>query len=218
MSRRNEIQELIATYNRRLQILLQQKATQGISVEPKIIIQIEDIEAEIEKLQLKLKETEPNLVITYEAEDEPFRGIAVDAGYRTASFYRLSIVNTGLVPAEDCEGLLIAVEPIKVPSGGRKLGRPVVLKWAHEDDYFPITIEPEESRKLDIFYIFEDDPSSIHFYFELPRIPAGLSRTFPFGRYQITIRIESKNADSVKSSFVLDTDGKSMNANIEGHG
>lgn len=51
MLQKDQIEELISIYNRRLHILRRQKAIQGISVEPKIILEIEDIETEIEKLQ-----------------------------------------------------------------------------------------------------------------------------------------------------------------------
>ncbi len=51
MSRQNDIKNQIQAHSRRLQILKEQKAKHGLSVEPKIIIEIEDIEAELEKLQ-----------------------------------------------------------------------------------------------------------------------------------------------------------------------
>ena len=54
MSQQNDIKNLIKTYNRRLQKLKEQQAVQGITVDPKIPIEIEDIEVEIEKLQEKL--------------------------------------------------------------------------------------------------------------------------------------------------------------------
>ena len=47
MSGQDDIKKLITTHNRRLQILNEQRALQGISVEPKIIIEIENITADI---------------------------------------------------------------------------------------------------------------------------------------------------------------------------
>lgn len=54
MSRQTEIQTLIRQHNRRLQRLKEQRAVEGISVDPKIVIQIEDIEAELEQLRAEL--------------------------------------------------------------------------------------------------------------------------------------------------------------------
>lgn len=56
MTDENDLRELIRTHVRRLQLLQQQKARYGISVDPRIIIEIEDIEAEINQLQADLTE------------------------------------------------------------------------------------------------------------------------------------------------------------------
>jgi hypothetical protein len=209
-----ETKELITTYARRLQKLKEQRAYQGSSTEPKILMEIEDIEAELEKLQAQLKNVEPSLIPKYEAKGEPFMGSVVDSGYQTAAFYRLNVDNIGAMPAENCEGILSSVEPIN-NTRGKKLGRPVVLKWAHEEAYTPITIEPGESRKLDFFYIFVDNPRFIEFYFKEPNPPMGLSRTFPSGSYRVTLRIKSSNTDTAKASFIVETDGISIFAGIE---
>jgi hypothetical protein len=57
MSRQDEINKLICIHNRRLQILKEQKAVQGGSVDPKIIIEIEDIEAELGNLKAEILES-----------------------------------------------------------------------------------------------------------------------------------------------------------------
>lgn len=54
MSRRVEIQKLLAIHHRRLQKLREQQALYGISVEPRVLIEIEDTEAEVERLQAEL--------------------------------------------------------------------------------------------------------------------------------------------------------------------
>jgi hypothetical protein len=213
MSDQKEIKELIITYARRLQKLKEQRAYQGSSADPKILMETEDIEVEIEKLQVHSKNVEPGLSLRYEANNEPFMGCGVDAGYQTVVFYRLNVDNIG-TPAENCEVILSSVDPLS-SARGKKLGRPVVLKWAHEEVYSPITIEPGESRKLDFFYIFVDKPRFIEFYFKEPSPPMGLSRTFPAGSYRITLRVKSNNAGTVKASFIVETDGISMFAGIE---
>lgn len=52
---RSGLNSLIANHNRRLQKLKEQKALEGISVDPKILIEIEDIEAQIKGLEEKLE-------------------------------------------------------------------------------------------------------------------------------------------------------------------
>lgn len=54
MSRRAEIQKLLAIHHRRLQKLREQQALYGISVEPRVLIEIEDTETEVERLQAEL--------------------------------------------------------------------------------------------------------------------------------------------------------------------
>ena len=53
-----EIEKLIINYDRRLQKLKQSKALQGLSTDPKILLEIEDIEAEIKRLQAELEQSE----------------------------------------------------------------------------------------------------------------------------------------------------------------
>lgn len=61
----DEINRLIRNHRRRLQILKEQEALQGISVDPKILLEIEDIETKILELQSQLdelvKEDETNI-------------------------------------------------------------------------------------------------------------------------------------------------------------
>jgi hypothetical protein len=55
MSRKDDIRRLIIKHNRRLQELKEQKALHGISVDPKVSLEIEDIESEIARLQTELE-------------------------------------------------------------------------------------------------------------------------------------------------------------------
>ncbi|MBI1881625.1 MAG: hypothetical protein HYR94_25885 [Chloroflexi bacterium] len=57
MSRQADIQKLIFNYTRQLQKLKEQQALQGVSTPSAILIQIEDIEAELEGLQTLLEQT-----------------------------------------------------------------------------------------------------------------------------------------------------------------
>ncbi|MBN1219126.1 MAG: AAA-like domain-containing protein [Anaerolineae bacterium] len=58
MSRRDEIKALITNHSRRLQKLKEQLAYEGKSADPKIPMEIEDIETKIAELQTELKEIE----------------------------------------------------------------------------------------------------------------------------------------------------------------
>lgn len=58
MSHSDDIKKLIAEKNRRLQLLKQREAKFGAQTDPHILIEIEDIEAEIEQLQNELKSLE----------------------------------------------------------------------------------------------------------------------------------------------------------------
>ena len=55
MSQRDDIKKLIIEYSRRLQKLKEKKARLGVSADPSLDIEIEDIEAELEKLQTQLE-------------------------------------------------------------------------------------------------------------------------------------------------------------------
>jgi formylglycine-generating enzyme required for sulfatase activity len=54
MSRQDDLKKLIIEYTRRLQKLKERQARKGIDTEPHILVEIEDIEATIEKLQAEL--------------------------------------------------------------------------------------------------------------------------------------------------------------------
>ncbi|MCB0211523.1 MAG: hypothetical protein KDJ52_19450 [Anaerolineae bacterium] len=60
MSQRDEIQELLTRYNRRLQKLKEKEAAQGYNTPPETLTEIEDIEAKVEKLQAESKSLENN--------------------------------------------------------------------------------------------------------------------------------------------------------------
>lgn len=61
-SRKEDITRLITNSSRRLQKLKEQQALQGISTDPATLIQIEDIEAELEKLQAELDRLAPGSI------------------------------------------------------------------------------------------------------------------------------------------------------------
>ena len=70
MPRKDDIRQLIDKHNRRLQKLKEQQAQHGISVDPKIPLEIEDIETEITKLEAELADL---ATIPYR---NPYRGLS----------------------------------------------------------------------------------------------------------------------------------------------
>lgn len=65
MSRLNDLQRLIHNHNLRLQKLKEQQALYGISADPHLLVEIEDIETQIEQLQIELKTTEKEKEVDY---------------------------------------------------------------------------------------------------------------------------------------------------------
>lgn len=70
MSREDDIRRLIVKHTRRLQKLKEKKAELGISTDPSLDIEIEDIEAELAKLQAELAAL-PKIV-----RQNPYRGLS----------------------------------------------------------------------------------------------------------------------------------------------
>ena len=64
MSRKQDIENLMTRYNRRLQKLKEQEASFGLYTPPHILTEIEDIEGKIEDLRIKLKDTENKTGLT----------------------------------------------------------------------------------------------------------------------------------------------------------
>ena len=69
-SREGALQKQIAQHTRRLQLLKEKQAQHGISVDPKIPLEIEDFEAKIAELQAEL-EALPRIV-----QQNPYRGLS----------------------------------------------------------------------------------------------------------------------------------------------
>lgn len=66
MTPKDGLKNLINVHSRRLQKLKEQKALYGLSIDPRVLIEIEDVEAEIKKLQTELKEFENKETILFQ--------------------------------------------------------------------------------------------------------------------------------------------------------
>ncbi|MBK8901678.1 MAG: hypothetical protein IPM53_10880 [Anaerolineaceae bacterium] len=150
------------------------------------------------------KSIEPQIDIRYDAENEPFIGYSVDAGNEPTAYYRLDVDNLGTNVLKNCQGILASVESL---DGINKtmLGRPVTLKWAHEQTYNPINIEIGESRKLDLLVVFLKFPKFFEFYIDVPPF-VGMSRRFPSGNYLANIRIMSEGTNLGGGNFIIELD------------
>ncbi|KAA3655950.1 MAG: hypothetical protein DWQ04_32510 [Chloroflexi bacterium] len=75
MSRQDDIKQLVTQYQRRLQKLREQRASFGLTTPPHILMEIEDIEAEIAKLQAELALLNERVATTRLKLDEDIRAI-----------------------------------------------------------------------------------------------------------------------------------------------
>ncbi len=90
MSRADDLKKLITSKNRRLQKLKEQEAVYGISSDPHITIEIENIEAELEELQTELTTLEAGA--THRPPPDVASSSRPTAG-PTASFRQVKIKN-----------------------------------------------------------------------------------------------------------------------------
>jgi hypothetical protein len=146
----------------------------------------------------------PVLAIEYERDNEPFVGSDVLNDNRIARFFRLSVTNQGKTPAAECQGYLVSVEAVPgARAAAKRLGKPEILKWAHEADFHPICLEAGERRKLDLFYIYDDEPSRLYFFFKEPDVPVGVKSHFDAGDYRVSVRINHKGHRPVHGHFLV---------------
>lgn len=81
LSRIEHIKNLLITHQRRLQILRERQAIIGMSVPPEIVIEIEDLEAEMAKLQYELTQLKAPLIYIHnfgDKEDPPSEATVID--------------------------------------------------------------------------------------------------------------------------------------------
>jgi hypothetical protein len=145
----------------------------------------------------------PHLTIGFEQSSEPFIGQDVLNNDRIAAFYRLTVTNQGKTAAEECQGYLIAVEPIVGGHSANQLGKPEVLKWAHEQDFQTIRIEAGECRKLDLLYIYRDDPGQMYFFFKQPDSAVGVYPNLASAEYRVKVRVNHKNHSPAFGCFLI---------------
>lgn len=135
---------------------------------------------------------------------------------QAASFYRLTIRNRGKTPAEICRVYLVSVRLVKDGVAGPDLlGKPQILKWAHEANFDAVTIEAGDSRKLDLFYKYHNRPDEFRMFVEPTAMPIGTVAVFPIAEYRIKIRVHLGNQVATTAEFSLSADASTRLATVE---
>ena len=115
------------------------------------------------------------------------------------------VKNEGKEIARNCRGRLIGLQ-IEDESGNfinhDMFSAPMVLKWAHENDFESKDIEPDLPRRLDLCYGMQVQPNNL-FIFTIHK-PDGNLKIYPPGRYNVKIRVDSQNASTVDQHFMVD--------------
>lgn len=150
-----DIKKLIAKHSRRLQLLKEKQAILGINADPGILIEIEDIEAELEKLQAQLKPMEgtsfPTKTIAPEVKGDG--AIAGDSGKVSTVFF--SLIPSWIEPYPDLRPLSTADDAITTmlkgfspfPKGRAEIELPFLFGntggfWSGHSLYAEITSNP----------------------------------------------------------------------------
>jgi hypothetical protein len=134
----------------------------------------------------------PLLRCTYMSTEEPFIGNPDHPRFR-AAFYRLDVTNDGHERAKECQGFLDLVKSAKQSPayGPNLLKKPEQLKWAHEDAFISVSIDPRKNpRKLDLFHVYETNPLTMHLPVKPPQIPVGTRSSIPTDAYLFDVRID----------------------------
>ena len=111
MSNKNHKRRLVTIYSRRLQKLKEQQALKGLSTEPEILIEIEDIEAKLQEFQTRGEAPQTALDPSeIDDEDERFGQIEIIDNSGQVAFGPGNIVQVGQVVS----GGKLSIGPSKV--------------------------------------------------------------------------------------------------------
>jgi hypothetical protein len=154
----------------------------------------------------------PKLVISYDEREEPFLAHDPSNNNVDTAFYRLDVKNVGKSSALNCQGFITSI--CQEAEEQNLLGRPVELKWGHEIDFRSVSVEPGESRKLDLFYVTKSATDSFSFFMKTPGSPVGISPRKPMGRYRVGVRLNSDSAQNLRARILVTVEGF-LDANIE---
>ncbi len=150
----------------------------------------------------------PKLVVYYDANETYTTRDVLEQNNTPGFFCHVMVKNDGKEIVKNCRGRVIDIQ-IEDEAGNfrkhEKFSAPMVLKWAHENDFNPKDIEHDLPRRLDLCFGLQVQPDNL-FIFTEPK-PDGNLKVYPPGRYKIKIRIDSKNAKTVDLYFIVDFKG-----------
>lgn len=119
-------------------------------------------------------------------------------------FLHVMVRNKGKSTAKKVKGELVEIQQWqtnKYVNLSNLYRNTMQLKWAHEDSYKCKDIQPSDAIRLDVCYVHEGT-DVIHFFTK--KYPSGNQTDFLPGKYTITIRIVSENANSITEKFVVE--------------
>jgi hypothetical protein len=132
------------------------------------------------------------LEITYARAGEPDIVSVADLKDRVA-YYHIDVTNNGNRVAKDCQGFLDVVKTLKMANlyGGNLAIKPERLKWTDEDSGQAVNLEPHaRPRKLQLFHVYENTSTSIHFPIKPPQMPVGTKTCVASDQYLINLRLD----------------------------
>ena len=134
----------------------------------------------------------PRLKVTYARLEEPYIAQVVDSK-DGAAYYRIDITNNGNRGAKDCQGFLDVVKTLKMANlyGGNLAVKPERLKWALEDSGQTVNLDPHAGpRKLELFHVYQNTPTSMHFPIKPPQTPVGTNTCVASDHYLLNVRLD----------------------------
>jgi hypothetical protein len=134
----------------------------------------------------------PRLQVTYARFREPDI-VQVDDPKDRAAYYHIDVTNRGNRGAKQCQGFLDVVKTLKMANlyGGNLAMKPEPLKWAHEDSSQAVDLDPHASpRKLQLFHVYENSPTSMHFPIKPPQAPVGAKTSVVSDQYLLNVRLD----------------------------
>jgi hypothetical protein len=134
----------------------------------------------------------PRLEVTYAGVREPDI-VPFDGPSNRAAYYHIDVTNRGNREAKDCQGFLDVVKTLKMANlyGGNLAIKPERLKWAHEDSGQAVNLDPHASpRKLELFHVYENTPTSMHFPIKPPQTPVGTKTCVVSDQYLLNVRFD----------------------------
>jgi hypothetical protein len=150
----------------------------------------------------------PKLVVYYDA-NETYKTRGIVGQNNTPGFFcHVMVKNDGNKIARSCRGRVINIQMEDENGNFRKhemFSAPMILKWAHENDFNPKDIEADLPRRLDLCFGMQVQPNNLFIFTE--HKPDGNLKIYPPGRYQLKVRIDSENAKTVDRYFIVEFKG-----------